>query len=150
MELTNTQPKSSQCMKRTSSKNKKVLIVDDDQDLSAYLKWSLETQNPSVKCTVVNNPYEAVLKLTDENFDLAFIDQKLPGMDGSELLMEADRFIEDDPSVPLMKKEKQTPVILMSGQELENDVKERLWHFDVRFFLRKAELPQFLKLGETN
>lgn len=142
MELINSSPKSS--TSGTLSKAyrpflKKVLIVDNDRDSSNYMKISLENQNKNIQCVVVHDPYEAVIRLTDENYDLALIDDRMIELEGTEILLEAERFIEEDPSIPEYKKEKVTPVILISHNNLKSKIKNLLHHFDIRVFMKRNE-----------
>lgn len=63
--------------------NKKVLIVDDNHDLSDCLAVLLAEQGYDT--SVVYNGEDAVKKVRDEPFDLAIIDVKLPGINGVEV-----------------------------------------------------------------
>ncbi|WP_062107445.1 response regulator transcription factor [Bacillus niameyensis] len=60
----------------------KVLIVDDEQDIVAFMKDSLQDQGYDV--LTAYNSEEALKFLTDE-IDLIILDVMMPGMDGFEL-----------------------------------------------------------------
>lgn len=61
-----------------------VLVVDDEAAIQKFLKEIIETLGHSVK-TAKNHP-EALLKLSQGRFDLAFMDVNLPDGDGVELI----------------------------------------------------------------
>jgi DNA-binding NtrC family response regulator len=63
---------------------KKILIVDDSRNIRITLKRCLEDDNFEVDYAM--NGEEAIEKLTKEEFDLVFLDLKLPVMDGMEVL----------------------------------------------------------------
>jgi DNA-binding response OmpR family regulator len=66
------------------SKNKSVLIVDDEKNIRLTLSQSLETLE--VETDTAINGEEALAKLKEKNFDLILLDLKMPGMDGMEVL----------------------------------------------------------------
>lgn len=63
---------------------KKVLVVDDTRNIRNLLTTCLELNG----CTVViaNNGLAAIEIILGEPFDIAFIDVKMPGMSGTEVL----------------------------------------------------------------
>jgi len=64
--------------------NPKVLIVDDEVPVCDLLSSSLSDQQ--YRCTIAFNAEEAVAKLGLEQFDVALLDIRLPGISGMELL----------------------------------------------------------------
>jgi DNA-binding NtrC family response regulator len=65
------------------NKNFGILIVDDERIVRESLnKWFLED---GYKVSTAESAVDALAKLTIDNYDLAFIDIKMPGMDGLEL-----------------------------------------------------------------
>lgn len=65
-------------------KKRSILVVDDEKNIRSTMKKSLETKQISVSTAV--NGEEALEKLQRDSFDLVFLDLKLPGMDGMEIL----------------------------------------------------------------
>ena len=63
--------------------NKKILIVEDDNDLNSTLSKFLTIKG--FECCSVYDGQEAVDKVYEENFDLVLLDVKLPSMDGFEV-----------------------------------------------------------------
>ena len=61
---------------------KKILIVEDDQDIVDLLKYNLEKEG--YKCYTANNGVEAVYQAVDKEPDLILLDVMMPEMDGIE------------------------------------------------------------------
>lgn len=61
---------------------KKILIVEDDQDIVDLLKYNLEKEG--YKCYTANNGLEAVYQAVDKEPDLILLDVMMPEMDGIE------------------------------------------------------------------
>jgi len=62
---------------------KKILIVDDDEELLEYLTEAVELENIGVSCT--NAPYKALELINSSNYDLVLLDYMMPDMDGIDL-----------------------------------------------------------------
>jgi len=71
----------------------KVLIVEDDQDFAESLVIALGVRNCLVD--VARTGEEAIRKFRDFSYDIAFMDIKLPGMNGVESLAEIRGFRPD-------------------------------------------------------
>lgn len=61
----------------------KILVVDDDPDVLEYVQDIF--QATGIKYIAASNGQDALELLKDENIHVAFIDWKMPGMDGIEL-----------------------------------------------------------------
>lgn len=64
--------------------NKKVLIVDDNEDVLFFLEFLLKTCFGSV--TGVKSPIQAVLVAENEAFDFVISDYRMPYMNGVQLI----------------------------------------------------------------
>jgi len=60
----------------------KVLLIDDEQTLLEYLSKRLLREGFTVKATFSGE--EAIEAATNDNFDVAVVDLKMPGIDGVE------------------------------------------------------------------
>jgi DNA-binding response OmpR family regulator len=72
-------------MFQTSVQTKKyrVMIVDDEQDITAIFKIGLEKNQFIV--TTFNDPLEALSKFKPRLYDLLILDIRMPGMNGFQL-----------------------------------------------------------------
>jgi|WetSurMetagenome_2_1015567.scaffolds.fasta_scaffold373304_2 DNA-binding NtrC family response regulator len=116
--------------KLDSQISKRVLVVDDDDILREFLDQALTAVNIKVKS--VNNAYDALDLLSNERFELVITDIQMPGMDGWEL------------ATNIKKSSPETPVILMTGMQMEQVKKIKNSSYD--FILYK---PFSLKQLET-
>jgi DNA-binding response OmpR family regulator len=63
-----------------------VLVVEDDRDFAESLVIALGTRNCKVE--IAHSGEEAIRKFRDHVYDIAFMDIKLPGMNGVQSLAE--------------------------------------------------------------
>jgi two-component system, OmpR family, alkaline phosphatase synthesis response regulator PhoP len=89
-------------------KGKRILIVDDEEDLCEILQYNLS--NEGYKTDIAHSAEEA-LKLSLQNYDLLMLDVMMGAMSGFKL---ADK----------LRKEMDinTPVIFLTAKDTENDV----------------------------
>jgi CheY-like chemotaxis protein len=64
-------------------KGKRIMVVDDESDLTFFYRMSLEYHG--VEVDTFNDPREALSKYKPDYYDLIILDIKMPGMDGFEL-----------------------------------------------------------------
>jgi two-component system alkaline phosphatase synthesis response regulator PhoP len=87
---------------------KKILLVDDENDILEFLKYNLEQENFEV---MVSTNGKDALKQISQNPDLIVLDIMMPGMDGFELY-------------ELIKKNKESqdiPIIFLTAKSGETD-----------------------------
>lgn len=86
-----------------------VLVVDDDQDMC----WVLEVALAGIGCavTTVQSAQGAISSAAGQAFPIAFVDARLPDMDGLRLVVELRR------RRPAMR------IIMISGYYLEDDLR---------------------------
>jgi two-component system, OmpR family, response regulator ChvI len=65
------------------AKKYRVMIVDDEQDITAIFKIGLEKKQFIV--TTFNDPLEALSKFKPQLYDLLILDIRMPGMNGFQL-----------------------------------------------------------------
>jgi DNA-binding NtrC family response regulator len=75
----------------------KILIVDDDEGIRTSLSSLLGQSGYEV--LAVDDGYKAIKKISDENWDLALVDLKMPGIDGFEVLRRITRINSDLPII---------------------------------------------------
>lgn len=59
------------------------LVIDDDETICSLFKDTLEEEGYTV--TTVNDSSKGLELVKDKDYDLVFLDLKMPGMDGAEL-----------------------------------------------------------------
>lgn len=93
----------------------KLLIAEDEDTLSFFLRQSLEDSTPPFMVEVVDAGDRALRKVLTDKFDLIIVDLRLPDMDGLALIRAVRQFD------PFMK------VIVMTAYgspEMEKEVKK--------------------------
>ncbi|MGO0122359.1 response regulator [Desulfothermobacter acidiphilus] len=84
----------------------RILVVEDDQSLARFLQLELEHEGYQVE--IVNDGYQAVVRSSEEEWDLIVLDIMLPGLDGFAVC----RRIREKSSVP---------VIMLTARDAVND-----------------------------
>lgn len=84
----------------------KILIVEDEEDISELIKFHLEEDGFSV--SVANNGLEVVPKIQKSNPDLVILDLMLPGISGMDLCK-------------MIKKKYSIPIIMVTAKSGETD-----------------------------
>ena len=69
----------------TSIQNKRILIIDDNSDISFTLRIGLENNDANMEVYSYDNPINALIEFKPNFYDLLLIDVNMPLMDGFEL-----------------------------------------------------------------
>jgi two-component system, OmpR family, response regulator ChvI len=75
-------------------KEKKILVVDDEPDITIAFKLALEGAGFIVD--INQNPFVTLYKFTPNSYDLVILDIRMPGMNGFEL---HEEMLKVDPQV---------------------------------------------------
>jgi len=89
----------------------RILIIEDEPKMAAYLRKGLVEASFTVD--TADNGVDGLFLALHEEFDLIVLDVMLPGIDGFELLRR-------------LRKEKQTPVLLLTARDTVADKVEGL------------------------
>lgn len=92
----------------------KILIVDDEEYNRLLFKKILGRWN--VKCSEAVNGMDALEILKEEQFDLLFMDIRMPGLDG----VNTTRFIRDEMKIP----ESDMPIVFVSAAPVNDDMEK--------------------------
>jgi len=87
----------------------RALVVDDDQDMCWVLELALTDRGYAVK--TVGTAQDAISSVADHPFPVAFVDARLPDIDGFRLVLELRRLR------PAMR------IIMISGYYLDDDAR---------------------------
>jgi DNA-binding response OmpR family regulator len=85
---------------------KKILVVEDEDELASVLSQALSESGYSV--TTASDGKTALKRLRHESFDLAIVDVMLPQMNGLELIKQAREELIDLPIIVLTAKDRVT------------------------------------------
>ena len=108
----------------------KILWVDDEIDLLKPHILFLEKKNYEV--TTCNNGRDAVDIFQDENFDIVFLDENMPGMNGLETLAE------------MKEKKSSIPVIMITKSEEEYIMEEAIGSKIADYLIKPVNPNQIL------
>lgn len=78
-------------------KDKKILIVDDEDNIRILFKEELEDEGYITD--TASNGYEAIEKVKKNSYDIVVLDIKMPGMDGIETLNEIKKLKINQPVI---------------------------------------------------
>ena len=101
---------------------KRILVVDDEQDLCEILKFNLETEGYEVETA---NSAEEALEMDIASFDLLLLDVMMGGMSGFQLAKQ----LKDNPMTA------NVPIIFLTARDTENDT---VTGFNIRAVLRRT------------
>ncbi len=87
---------------------KRILVVDDEQDLCEILKFNLETEGYEVETA---NSAEEALEMDIASFDLLLLDVMMGGMSGFQLAKQ----LKNNPMTA------NVPIIFLTARDTEND-----------------------------
>lgn len=79
------------------------MVVDDEKEVTDYLKLELEDSCPDFRVVVANSGYEGLRNIMSGNVDLLLTDIAMPDMDGYELFSRTQEL------------NNQIPIIMMTG-----------------------------------
>jgi DNA-binding response OmpR family regulator len=103
---------------------RRVLIVDDEEDITDALKAGLEHRG--FKVDTFNEPLSALAKFTPNTYDLAILDIRMPKMNGFELYRE------------MRKVDGQASVCFLTAFDVRKDEFEKMFpDVKVKAFLKK-------------
>jgi CheY-like chemotaxis protein len=92
----------------------KILLVDDDREITRFLRATLEMVDRSFQFTETPSAEEAMLAVGRTAFDLIILDIVLPGMDGLEFARR------------ILKQRPDSKIILLTGKplpQIENEIR---------------------------
>lgn len=89
-----------------------ILVVDDDPKVRELIQTFFSIKSEEVVCVMASDTQQAVLKMSNQEFDIILIDNVMPGRSGIDYALSLRKSI----------KYSRTPIILMSGALQQDDV----------------------------
>ena len=114
----------------------KILWVDDEIDLLKPHILFLEKKN--YKVTTCNNGRDAIDIFEENNFDIVFLDENMPGMSGLETLSE------------MKEKKSSTPIIMITKSEEEHIMEEAIGSKIADYLIKPVNPNQILLALKKN
>lgn len=124
-------------------KKPRVLLIEDDADLSLLLKKTLE-KNYSCRVDTATDPYEAMNCLTDRRYDLVVLDWQLPALTGGETLREVERGLSLEPNLPMQWDGDKIPVLIFSATPRLECTFRRSKHFNCVGYVSKRQSLKYI------
>lgn len=123
---------------KMSKKPKKILMIEDDQDIIAVVTKALKMKYSCI-IDVAQDPYEAMNLMTEKFYDLIILDWQLPGLNGTETLAETEKGLRLEPGLPIQWDTKKVPVVIFSASQKNQCHPRRTKHFDYVGYISKSQ-----------
>jgi len=135
-------PQASTILKPDVSQKKRILVVDDEVDITAIIKVALERSNFQVD--IYNDPVLALSDYKAGMYDLLLLDIRMPDMNGFELYRKIKDIEEEDKKV---KNGKPRVCFITAYEEFRSEFKETFPTVEeVDCFLKKPiPMPDLIK-----
>ena len=104
-----------------SSKRMNILVIDDEMSIRQFVKSTLNSSEYYVD--TISNPYDALQKINDRNYDIIIIDIRMPDMSGQELF---EKIVNDK---PYLSKN----ILMTTGDSANIEVKNFLQKYKLHF-----------------
>lgn len=89
-----------------------ILVIDDDPKIRELIQAFFSLKSDEFHCVTASDAQQAMLKLTNQEFDIIVIDNLMPGKTGIDFALFLKKSL----------KYSKTPIILMSGALQQDDV----------------------------
>ncbi len=117
---------------------KRVLVVDDEDDMLWMLQRNLSKSMPDVEILAASSGEEALSILSDKSANLVITDINMPGMNGLDLLIEINN------------RYPQTGVIIMTAYPSSAYENEAMMSGSLRFIEKPFDINDMRKIVEQN
>ncbi|MBN4081500.1 response regulator [bacterium AH-315-C07] len=116
-------------------KNVRILLVEDNKINQEVVVDLIKVKNENIKIDIAENGKEAIERISDNNYDLVFMDVQMPVMDGYE----ATKFVREE----LDKPKKNIPIIAMTAHATASE-KQKCFDSGMNSYLSKPIDPNKL------
>jgi DNA-binding response OmpR family regulator len=116
---------------------KRILVIDDDQDMLDLLQSELGKYGYEV--VVASNGEDGLSYISRSNFDLAFCDWKMPGMNGQEVFKR----------IGAIKPELRQRLVILTGDLLSNRTYLFIQMQKLPYLVKPFSLPELHSIIKT-
>jgi DNA-binding response OmpR family regulator len=110
--------------------SRKLLIVDDDYDMAESIADLVEIRG--YEADLASSGAEAIAKFQERDYDVAFMDVRMPGMNGVECLLE------------ILKLKPDAKVVMMTAYSVEQLLNTALKNGAAGVLYKPFEMNEFL------
>jgi DNA-binding response OmpR family regulator len=112
---------------------KRILIVDDDPDITLTFKYALERENDKLEVHTFNDPLSVLSQFKPSFYDLLLIDINMPDMNGFELC------------TAILKIDVNVKICFMSAGEVNHEAVRELYPtLSIGCFIKKPVAIDYL------
>lgn len=123
---------------KSFKKTKKILMIEDDLDMAELIINSLKIRYHCA-IDVAQDPFEAMNLMTEKFYDLIILDWQLPGLNGTETLVQAEKGLKLEPSIPIQWDQSKVPVVIFTSSKKNECLPRRTKHFNYVGFISKTQ-----------
>lgn len=123
---------------KSFKKTKKILMIEDDVDMTDLIISSLKMKY-HCQIDVAQDPFEAMNLMTEKFYDLIILDWQLPGLNGTETLVQAEKGLKLEPSIPIQWDRTKVPVVIFTSSKKNECLPRRTKHFNYVGFISKSQ-----------
>jgi len=123
---------------KSFKKTKKILMIEDDLDMAELIINSLKMRYHCA-IDVAQDPFEAMNLMADKFYDLIILDWQLPGLNGTETLVQAEKGLKLEPSIPIQWDRTKVPVVIFTSSKKNECLPRRTKHFNYVGFISKSQ-----------
>ncbi|MBK7960050.1 MAG: response regulator [Bdellovibrionales bacterium] len=120
------------------NRSKRVLLIDDDQDISGALQKGFKHEGLS-HLEVASDPFEAINMMTEKFYNFIILDWNLPAFNGGETLRKAGQAMAIELDLPNQWDYQRVPVVIFSSSPKEFSIPRKNKHFNYIGFVSKNQ-----------
>lgn len=113
-------------------------MIEDDADMAELLSYSLKIKY-NCFIDIAQDPFEAMNKMADNFYDLIILDWQLPGLNGTETLVQTEKVLKREPDLPIQWDRARVPVVIFSSAKKHDCLPRRTKHFNYVGYISKSQ-----------
>jgi DNA-binding response OmpR family regulator len=123
--------------------NKRVLMIENDSMMATAIS---DTLKKHFMCSVdiAHDPYEAMNFMSDSFYNMIFLDWQLPGLNGTETLLQTEKGLSLEPELPEQWDRSTVPVVIFSSTKKNNCSFKPTKYFNFGGFISKTHSFRYI------